>query len=793
MMDSDQLLMWGIRRLRVTLHGAVQGVGFRPFVHRLAKEMSMNGWVMNSSAGVFIEVEAPQARLEAFLEALRREKPPRAFIQSLEHSYLDPVGYRTFEIRESDADGRKAALILPDIATCPDCLREIFDPSDRRYLYPFTNCTNCGPRYTIIESLPYDRANTSMKMFEMCPQCRHEYEHPEDRRFHAQPNACPKCGPVVELWDTTGATLARHHAAIERAAEVIREGGIVAIKGVGGFHLIVDARNEAAVRELRRRKHREEKPFALMYRDRVAVEKVCHVSPMEARLLESPEAPIVLLRRREPAASGNGVPAASVAPNNPCLGIMLPYSPLHHILMRELGFPIVATSGNLSDEPICIDEQEALKRLHGIADVFLVHNRPIVRHTDDSIVRVVAGREMVLRRARGFAPLPIPLAERLCADTGELLAVGAHLKNTVALVSGRNAFISQHIGDLETLEAHEAFERVVGDLQNMYNCRPTLVACDLHPDYLSTRYARRVSDAPHAVQHHVAHVASCMAENDLDGNVLGVSWDGTGYGTDGTVWGGEFFVVRDGVFRHVAHFRHFRLPGGDAAIKEPRRTALGLLYEVMGEEMFERTDIASVAAFTSAERAVLRQTLKRQTNSPCTSSVGRLFDAVASIIGLRQFVQFEGQAAMELEFALAETSGDAYPLNICHENTDDGRMLVIDWEPMIRAVLDDVRTGTSRSLIAARFHNALVESMVAVAAKVNEQRVVLSGGCFQNRYLTERAVESLRQSGFRPYWHQRVPPNDGGIALGQAYAALLELCSAKRPDRCVQAITGGVQ
>lgn len=791
MIDSGQLLMWGIRRLRVTLHGAVQGVGFRPFVYRLAKEMSMNGWVMNSSAGVFIEVEAPQARLEAFLEALRREKPPRAFIQSLEHSYLDPIGYRGFEIRKSDADGRKAALILPDIATCPDCLREIFDPSNRRYLYPFTNCTNCGPRYTIIESLPYDRSNTSMKKFEMCSRCRHEYEHPENRRFHAQPNACPDCGPVVELWDAAGATLARHHAAIERAAQSIRDGRIVAIKGIGGFHLVVDARNEQAVRELRRRKHREEKPFALMYRDRAAVEKVCHVSPMEARLLESPEAPIVLLRRREPAARSNGVPAASVAPNNPYLGVMLPYSPLHHILLRKLGFPIVATSGNLSDEPICTDEHEALKRLHGIADVFLVHNRPIVRHADDSIVRVVAGREMVLRRARGFAPLPVPLPDRLGADTSGVLAVGAHLKNTIALVSGRNAFISQHIGDLETLEAHEAFQRVIEDLQNMYDCRPTLVACDLHPDYLSTRYARSTGDTVHSVQHHVAHVASCMAENDLDDNVLGVSWDGTGYGTDGTVWGGEVFVVSDGVFRRVAHFRHFRLPGGDAAIKEPRRTALGLLYEAMGEDVFERTDIASVAAFTSAERTVLRQTLKRRTNSPRTSSVGRLFDGVASIIGLRQFVRYEGQAATELEFAVAEGTDDAYPLYI-REGEEDV-MLVIDWEAMIRAVLDDIHAGLSRGVIAARFHNALAESIVVMAERMNRERVVLSGGCFQNRYLTERAIDRLRQSGFRPYWHQRVPPNDGGIALGQAYVALLELCSTKRPNRCVEAIPGGVQ
>ncbi len=784
-----------VERLRVVLRGAVQGVGFRPFVYRLAQTFGLAGWVVNSSSGVFIEVEAARSTLEAFLDALQREKPPRAFIQSLEHSYLDPVGYRTFEIEESDAAGEKTALVLPDIATCADCLREIFDPSNRRYLYPFTNCTHCGPRYTIIEALPYDRLHTSMKKFQMCARCRHEYEHPENRRFHAQPNACPQCGPAVELWDTHGTTLARHHAALQQAADAIRDGRIVAVKGIGGFHLVVDARNEEAVQRLRRKKHREEKPFALMYKNLASVRQVCEVSPVEERLLQSPEAPIVLLRRKAvvQGSGTNGLPAPSVAPNNPSLGIMLPYSPLHHILMRELGFPIVATSGNLSDEPMCIDEHEALKRLHGIADLFLVHDRPIVRHADDSIVREMGGREMMLRRARGFAPLPVPLPEPEATDRQPTLAVGAHVKNSVALMVGRNAFISQHIGDLETFEAYEAFKRVIADLGRLYETHPVKFVCDLHPDYLSTRYAQLASSGVTElrslteVQHHIAHVASCMAENDVQGNVLGVSWDGTGYGTDGTIWGGEFFVYAAHAFKRVATFRQFRLPGGEAAINEPRRTAMGVLFEVMGDEAFRRKDIASVSAFSREELAVIRQMLEKKFNSPLTSSVGRLFDAVASLVAVRQYVRHEGQAAMELEYAIGSlATSDAYPFTLAvqHKPGSGSELLTVDWEPAVHALLNDLSRKEEVSAIAARFHNMLVEAVIAIAENIGEERVVLSGGCFQNKYLTERLIARLRQAGFRPYWHQRVPPNDGGIALGQLFVATVQ--STDRADSDVR-------
>ena len=781
----------GAARLKIVIHGAVQGVGFRPFVYRLATELRLTGWVLNSAQGVFIEVEGAKERLEEFLRRLPRERPPRAFIQSLESSWLDPVGYRVFEIRHSDESGQKSAFILPDIATCPNCLREIFDPNDRRYRYPFTNCTNCGPRFSIIEALPYDRPNTTMKHFAMCPDCQAEYENPKDRRFHAQPNACPKCGPHLELWDRQGTVIATHDEALRQAAEAIRSGHIVAVKGLGGFHLVCDARNDQAVQELRRRKHREEKPFALMYPSLEVIKAHCEVSDLEERLLTSPEAPIVLLRRQASPGPYTVPPQAareqsrrslapSVAPRNPYLGVMLPYTPLHHLLMAELGFPIVATSGNLSDEPICTDEHEALEKLNKIADFFLVHNRPIARHVDDSIVRIVGGRELVLRRARGYAPLPIDLSSspspkgggeppspRRRGAGGEVktvLSVGAHLKNTIALLVGSNVFISQHIGDLETPEAFRAFQRVIADFERLYEAHPSVIAHDLHPDYLSTKYAQQRDLLKVGVQHHWAHVLACMAENELDGSVLGVSWDGTGYGLDGTIWGGEFLLATRENFRRVAHLRTFRLPGGEQAIKEPRRSALGALYELYGDGLFTMKELAPVRAFSERELEILRTMLQKSLNSPVTSSAGRLFDAVASIVGLRQISRFEGQAAMELEFALHGIKTDErYEFSLSEET--------LDWGPMLRTLISDVRESVSVGKIAAKFHNTLVEMIVAVARRVGEERVALTGGCFQNKYLTERAIARLREEGFRVYWHQRIPPNDGGIALGQIVAA----------------------
>jgi hydrogenase maturation protein HypF len=612
------------QRAKVTVRGAVQGVGFRPHVFRLATELRLDGWVLNSSQGVFIEVEGSPEVLRQFLFRLEREKPPRAVIQSLEFSFLDTIGYESFEIRESYECGPKTALILPDIATCADCLREILDPDNRRYRYPFTNCTNCGPRFSIVEALPYDRPNTSMRKFAMCPECECEYHDPRDRRFHTQPNACSRCGPQLKLCDAVGAVLSLRDDALRHAAELVRAGKIFALKGIGGFQLIADARDKAAVTRLRDRKRREEKPFAVMYPSLEAVREDCAVSELEERLLLSPESPIVLLRRLERGASTTL--CASVAPGNPNLGVMLAYTPLHHLLLRELGFPIVATSGNLSDEPICTAEDEALERLSGIADAFLVHDRPIVRHVDDSIVRVVRGRELVLRRARGYAPLPVHLPVPLPC----VLAVGAHLKNSVALSVGRNVFISQHIGDLETSQAWSAFRKVAADLPQLYNATPDTIACDMHPEYLSTKYAAQLSAPMHPVQHHWAHALACMAENELEAPVLAVSWDGTGYGLDGTIWGGEFLLAGDAGFQRVAHLRQFRLPGGEAAIKQPRRSALGVLHEIRGSKAAERREIALVSDFAEREFLLLRQMLAKGVNSPVTSSAGRLFDSTPS-------------------------------------------------------------------------------------------------------------------------------------------------------------------
>jgi len=751
------------RRLRLAVRGLVQGVGFRPFVYRLATKLGLSGWVRNSPQAVQIELEGCVDKLNEFIQRLGREKPRCAFIQSQQVSFLDPIGYSGFSVRESDQSGEKTALILPDIATCPDCLKEIFDPSDRRYRYPFTNCTNCGPRFSIIESLPYDRVSTTMKVFPMCEECRREYEDPLNRRFHTQPNACPDCGPHLELWDAKGEILASHDDALLEACNSIKRGKILALKGLGGFQLLVDARNDDAVTLLRQRKAREEKPLALMYPNLHAVKNECQVSNLEEKLLDSYESPIVLLRRRIDKNSYRSGICPSVAPGNPYFGIMLPYTPLHHLLMTELDFPIVATSGNLSDEPICIDEHEAQSRLGKIADLFLVHNRPIVRQVDDSVVRLMMGRQLVLRAARGYAPTAIQLKEPVPPS----LAVGAHLKNSVAIGRGKYAFVSQHIGDLESKQAYEALGRVVQSLSNIYDFQPAKVVSDLHPDYLSTKFAFGLALPLNKIQHHYAHVLSCMADNELEGPALGVSWDGTGLGLDGTIWGGEFLRVDKESFTRVAHLRTFRLPGSEKAVYEPRRSAVGLLYEIFGERLFSMDALEPLKAFDTGEKEILHNMLERKINAPVTSSAGRLFDAVVSIIGLCQTVSYEGQAPMKLEFAAGGLiSEESYRFNIDQQT----QSFVVDWEPMIRDILNDVQRATSTSQIAAKFHNTLVDMIVQVAKIIGEQKVVLTGGCFQNKYLTERTVCCLKSAGFKPFWHQRIPPNDGGIALGQIVA-----------------------
>lgn len=752
-------------RLRLTLTGAVQGVGFRPFVYRLAIEFQLKGWVKNSSSGVTIEVEGDRPILERFVQRLQSENPPPSFIQTLESVWLEPVGYQQFDIQTSTrGESTKSAIVLPDLATCADCLAEIFDPHNRRYRYPFTNCTHCGPRYSIIEGLPYDRHRTTMREFRMCPACQSEYDNPGDRRFHAQPNACPVCGPHLALWETTGNVAATGDRALREAANALRSGKIIAVKGLGGFHLIVDARNPDAVTRLRQRKRRPDKPLAVMYPSIECMRQDCWVSELEAGWLRSPQAPIVLLRRlpdsgNSPVVADSLAPA--VAPGNPYLGVMLPYTPLHHLLLAELGFAVVATSGNLSDEPICIDEAEAVQRLGTIADGFLVHDRPIARSVDDSVVRMMGDGQMVLRRSRGYAPLPIPIPDL----TSPILAVGGHLKNTIAIALEGQAFVSQHIGDLATPQAYAAFQTTIDRLSSIYNFIPEAIACDAHPDYRSTQFAQQQKCPVFPVQHHYAHVLACMAEHRLTPPVLGVAWDGTGYGLDGTIWGGEFLYIHERGFDRVAHWRSFPLPGGDRAVKEPRRVALGLLYELFGDAAFSQTHLLPLHSFSPSEFFLLQTALQKGLNAPRTSSVGRLFDAIASLTGLYQTTTFEGQGAMALEFAITPSEA-CYSLDVI-----PGNPIQLNWEPLIRELLVDLEMGQLISCISAKFHNTIVEGLLAIAQKFLDIPIILTGGCFQNKDLLERSIFRLRQAGLSPYWHSQIPPNDGGIALGQILAA----------------------
>jgi len=722
------------QRLRIILRGAVQGVGFRPFVYRLATELSLTGWVLNSSSGLVVEVEGPSEQLSRFEQRLEQERPKASVVTVRESAWLAALGSTHFEILASDNDSGKTVNVLPDLATCTDCREELFDPGNRRFEYPFTNCTNCGPRYTIVVDIPYDRPNTTMQKFALCPACREEYENPANRRFHAQPNACPVCGPQLD-------------GTIEDAVEALLQGEIVALKGIGGFQLLADARNPDAVARLRQRKHREEKPFALMMPSLEVARHYCEISTAEVQLLESQAAPIVLLQPN---------PGTDIAPNvahcSPYLGVMLPYSPLHHLLMQECRFPLIATSGNSSDEPIAIGNDEATLRLKDIADHFLMHNRPIVRACDDSVVRLTRGRAGILRRARGYAPLGI----RVARAVPRVLAVGGHLKNTVAIGIGQDVFLSQHIGDLETLEARGAFEKAIDDLCRLYSFKPELVACDLHPDYASTHWAEKSGFPLIGVQHHQAHVAACAAENNVQEPYLGVSWDGTGYGLDGAIWGGEFFRVEGTQYERIAHLRPFGLPGGDAAVREGWRSAASLVFEVGGPEQAIPDAAAQATGKPRLDESKVRYMLERGINVVPTTSVGRLFDAVASITGVARSNRFEGQAAMLLENEIGPIrTEEAYPL-------PSG-----DWGPLILAVMCDRRAGTAVPRIAARFHNALVNWILEVAAKTRLKQVVFSGGVFQNRYLTERAAAALESRGFEVHTHQRVPPNDGGIALGQ--------------------------
>jgi len=751
-----------LTRTRVRVEGIVQGVGFRPFVHALAGRLGLAGLVGNDAGGVFVEVEGAAETVERFLEALATEAPPLAVIERMTATPLPPTGIRGFAIAPSEAGGERQTLVSPDTATCEDCLRELADPADRRYRYPFINCTNCGPRFTIVRDVPYDRPATTMATFEMCADCAREYSDPADRRFHAQPVCCPACGPALALLDREGRPAAGDPLA--EAAARLREGAVVAVKGLGGYHLAADAASEPAVAALRARKHREDKPFAVMVADLAAARRLCLVDPAEEAMLASPRRPIVLLRRRDGDAERV---AGSVAPGNRSLGLLLPYTPLHHLLLATVGRPIVLTSGNVSDEPIAYLDGEARERLGGIADWFLRHDRPIHVRADDSVVRSFGGRELPLRRSRGFAPQPLDLPWPF---PRHVLACGAELKSTFCLAKGGHAFLSHHIGDLKNYETFRSFTEGVEHFRRLFAVDPEVVAHDLHPEYLSTKYALELDGVElEAVQHHHAHVASCLADNGEPGPVIGVAFDGLGFGADGTIWGGELLVADLEGFRRAGHLEVVPLPGGAAAIKEPWRMAAAWL-----DVAFEgRAPDGLAVVGRNRDRWERVVALARSgTAAPPTSSAGRLFDAVAAILGVRDAVNYEGQAAVELEQLADPAERSTYPAEVV---VADGGLLRLGGSDLVRAVVEDLEAGVAPPLIAARFHNGLAAATVTACEAIREERglgtVALSGGVFQNMLLLERTVSALDHRGFRVLTHSRVPPNDAGISLGQAAVA----------------------
>ncbi|MFH1905828.1 MAG: carbamoyltransferase HypF [Chloroflexota bacterium] len=788
----------------IHITGIVQGVGFRPFVYSLAKRYTLTGWVRNTSAGVDIEVEGAKSALDDFLCTLKNELPPLARMDDLQVTWRGSNGFTTFEILHSEAVAGAFQPISPDVSLCPDCLRELFDPKDRRYRYPFINCTNCGPRFTIITDIPYDRPNTTMAPFAMCPDCAVEYSDPLDRRFHAQPVACPVCGPGIWLERLNVQTFERSHVgdgAILEAQRLLAQGKIVAIKGLGGFHLACDATNSQAVIELRNRKLRVDKPFALMMPDIETVEKHCFVNDAERELLLSRARPIVLLNRRP---ESNIV--AEVAPRQDTLGVMLPYTPLHYLLFASpngihpssfILHPLVMTSGNLSEEPIATDNDEARQRLASLADAFLMHNRDIRTRCDDSVVRVISDQLSVisdqseskklntdhwslmtypLRRSRGYAPDPLQLP----FDAPPLLATGAELKNAFCLTRERYAFLSHHIGDMENYETLRSFEDGVAHFERLFRIQPEAIAHDLHPNYLSTRYALQRAERDNLptfnVQHHHAHVAACMAEHGLSGEspVIGVAFDGTGYGEDAAIWGGEFLVADYLGYQRPYHLAYFPLPGGDAAIRRPARTALALLWQ-LGLDWDER--LAPTKDLCDEERMALRVQLERGLNAPLTSSMGRLFDAAAALAGVRQKVNYEAQAAIEFEALVDPRETGKYPFAVDRSEASPRALSrAVQPRPAIEALIADALGGTPVPVISARFHNGLAEMVRGVCCRIRSESkinmIALSGGVWQNRQLLKRTLERMQGEGFQVYIHRQVPPNDGGLAFGQAAVAI---------------------
>lgn len=751
-----------IERIQIRILGIVQGVGFRPFVYRLATELKLDGWVRNDGQGVTIEVDGPTSTLLEFLSRLQSDRPAPSYIYAIDHRFLEKKGFRLFEIVSSEESGIPTVWILPDLATCGECRRELLNAADRRYRYPFINCTHCGPRFTIIEQLPYDRARTSMKSFAMCVECLREYSDPLDRRFHAQPDACAVCGPRLQFWSNSGEILGEREDALKLAVQCVVEGRILGAKGLGGYHLIADARNENAAALLRSRKKRQNKPFAVMMPDLSTMEHFVEVPAFAFTFLTSTQAPIIILPRT--GAGWNEI-AESVAPKSPYLGVFLPYSPLHLLLLHDLGFPVIATSGNLTEEPIEFADESASQRLASLCDGFLIHNRSIVHHADDSVMQVVtrpAIKPQMLRRARGYTPLPV-LASR---ELPPLLAVGGHMNGTFALSRGREIIVSQHLGDLNGYEARESYKKTLADFMQLYGLQPERIAHDLHPDYFTTQLALEMRMPTVAVQHHHAHLAACMLENQLEEPMLGLTWDGTGYGTDRTVWGGEYLYGDARSFKRVASLHPFRLPASEKGIKETWRTALSLLWEAFGDQL--PRDLPLFSAIPEQSIDLTLQILKKGLFSPVTTSMGRLFDGVSAILGMCYFNTHQAEAAQLLEYAAwSHGTGEIkLPISLY----EDG-ILRVDWRETVRSIVEQFLRGVPIAELAAGFHQTIIQSALHVTNQLAAVRVAMAGGVFCNRYLTEGLLVGFDSEGKKGYIHSQFPPTDGSLSLGQLWVA----------------------
>ncbi len=743
--------------IRINIKGLVQGIGFRPFIYRLAKQHQQLGWIANTDSGVTIEIEGETKQQQFFIASMKNSPPPYADIYSIAVETLPVANFKTFDFKNSLSSDKKSSYVLPDISTCSKCVQEMFDPGSRFYRYPFTSCCHCGPRFSIMHTQPYDRSNTSLSEFKLCKACENDYKNPDNRRFHAQTLACKKCGPSVSLLNKNGQLLAEHDNAIQQAVQALSAGKILALKGIGGYQLVVDPQNKEAVALLRKRKHRPRKPFALMLPGLKTAHQLCRINSLEQQALTSAASPIVLLQRQP----GSKL-MQEVAPGQALLGVMLPNSQLHHLILLDFNAPLIVTSGNCQTEPICISEQQSFNKLKEIADLFLTHNREILRPLDDSIVRLIGNKITPIRRARGYVPTAITLKETL----PESLAVGGHLKNTVAVSQGNQAILSQHLGDLDSTCSRKQFVATMTDMHQFYQSRPSRIMNDAHPGYASSQYVNDQPLASSPVQHHYAHILSCMAEHGLQPPLLGIAWDGSGLGSNNKeLWGGEFLLITDNGFERYAHLRSFPLPGGEAAIKEPRRAALGLLYELFAESLFKDEDSPSLLAFTTQELNILKTVLNKQINTPRTSSAGRLFDVVASLTGICQINSYEGDASMQLEsLANSHCSSLIYPYKIQKRSP-----LIIDWQQTIEAIISDYRLN-QLSDVPSKFHNTLADMMLTIAQLANQHNIVISGGCFQNACLVETVLHRMQSAGFKVFQHEKVPPNDGGLALGQLMA-----------------------